>query len=64
MASDPTISSRTWQAVMEEVPKTNQRENQARWLSAIRDKAFDVIHSQPVLPARQFILVEMDRNSF
>jgi hypothetical protein len=59
MASDPTISSRTWQTVMEEIPKTKKIENQARWLSAIRDTAFDSIRNQPVLgtTAEQFLRV-------
>jgi hypothetical protein len=59
MASDPAISSRTWQTVMEEIPKTKKSENQARWLSAIRDMAFDVIRQQPVLgtTAEQFLRV-------
>ena len=49
MASDSTISTRTWQTVMEEIPKTKKGENQARWLSAIRDTAFDPIRNQPLL---------------
>jgi len=59
MASDPGIASRTWQAVMEEIPKTKKGENQARWYSAIRDKAFDSIRQQPVLgtTAEQFLRV-------
>lgn len=59
MASDPTIASRTWQTVMEEIPKTTKGENQARWLSAIRDSAFDSIRNQSVLgtTAEQFLRV-------
>jgi hypothetical protein len=59
MASDPTIASRTWQTVMEEIPKTKKGENQARWLSAIKTKSFDVIRHQPVLgtTAEQFLRV-------
>jgi hypothetical protein len=58
-ASDPAMASRTWQAVMEEIPKTKQGENQARWLMAIRDKSFKNIRQQPVLgtTAEQFIRV-------
>jgi integrase len=58
-ASDPTISTRTWQNVMEEIPKTKTGANQSRWLSAIRDKAFDLIRHQPVLgtTAEQFLRV-------
>ena len=49
MPSDSMISTRTWQTVMEEIPKTKKVENQARWLSAIRDTAFDPIRNQPLL---------------
>ncbi len=59
MASDPGISTRTWQSVMEEIPKTKKGENQARWLSAIKDKALDLIRDEPVLgtTAERFLRV-------
>ena len=59
MASDSAVSSRTWQDVMDEIPKNKKAENQARWLSAIKDKAFDFIRHQSVFgtTAEQFLRV-------
>jgi integrase len=58
-ASDPAISTRTWQTVMEEVCKSKRGETQSRWLAAIKDKAFESIRNQPVLgtTAEQFLRV-------
>lgn len=38
--SDSGVATRTWQHVMEEIPKLKKGETQARWLTAIKDKAF------------------------
>jgi hypothetical protein len=41
--SDEGVATRTWQHVMDEMPKLKKGETQARWLTAIKDKAFDSI---------------------
>lgn len=45
MASDPMVVKRTWQHAMEEIVKTKQGSTQLRWLTAIKDKAFDTLRS-------------------
>src|ERR1041385_2315008 len=59
MASDPAVTTRTWQVVMEEITKTKRGNTQSRWSMAIKDQAFDVIRRQPVLgtTAEQFLRV-------
>ena len=51
-ATDPQISTRTWQYVMEEMVKLKSGETQRRWRVAIKDKAMDPIRSLPVLETR------------
>ena len=51
-ASDPSIATRTWQYVMDEMAKLKTGPTQVRWQRATRDKAFDVIRSLPVLETR------------
>ena len=51
-ASDPSIATRTWQFVMDEMAKLKTGPTQVRWQRATRDKAFDVIRSLPVLETR------------
>ena len=48
-AGDPAAAARTWQYVMDEIPKLKQGETQHRWLTAIKDKAFDSIRNLVVL---------------
>ncbi len=48
-AGDPAGASRTWQYVMDEIPKLKQGETQHRWLTAIRDKALDSVRKLVVL---------------
>src|SRR5258708_10283770 len=40
-AGDPAAAKRTWQHVMEEIPKFKTADTRARWLVAIKDKAFE-----------------------
>src|SRR5690348_7677847 len=42
---DPAGATRTWQHVMDEIPTLKHGNTQARWLSAIKDDAFDTIRS-------------------
>jgi integrase len=52
VASDPAISTRNWQFVMDEMVKLKQDETQRRWKTAIKDKAFDGIRQLPLLETR------------
>jgi integrase len=51
-AGDPAGASRTWQHVMDEIPKLKQDETRHRWLTAIKDKALDSIRELVVLQTR------------
>jgi integrase len=51
-ASDPQISTRTWQYVMDEMVKLKRGETQRRWLVAVKDKEMDIIRNPPVLETR------------
>ena len=46
---DPAAAKRTWQHVMDEIPKLKTGDTQHRWLTAIKDKAFDSIRNMVVL---------------
>ena len=48
-ASDPVGATRTWQHVMDEIPKLKRGDTHRRWLTAIKDKAFDPIRNVVVL---------------
>lgn len=48
-AGDPAAAKRTWQHVMEEIPKLKTGDTQYRWLTAIKDKAFDGLRDLVVL---------------
>jgi len=49
MASDPEVSTRTWQQVMNEIVATKTGSTQLRWLRAVKDKAFDLIRDLSIL---------------
>src|ERR1051326_6869569 len=55
-AGDIPAASRTWQQVMEEIPKMKRSETQIRWLTAIKDKALD--------PLRKLIVLETQAEHF
>ena len=48
-AGDPAAAQRTWQHVMDEIPKLKTGETQHRWLTAIKDKALGSIRNMVVL---------------
>jgi integrase len=48
-AGDPAAAKRTWQQVMDEIPKLKTGETQVRWLTAVKDKAFDSLRHLVVL---------------
>ncbi|MCI0537861.1 MAG: hypothetical protein L0Z50_21820 [Verrucomicrobiales bacterium] len=51
-AGDPAAAHRTWQHVMDEIPKLKQGSTQDRWLAAIADKSFDNIRDLVLLETR------------
>jgi integrase len=51
-ASDPLIVTRSWQNVMDEIPKLKHGNTRSRWLTAIKDDAFDPIRKLVVLETR------------
>ena len=48
-AGDPAGATRTWQHVMDEIPKLKRGNTQYRWLTAVKDKALDSIRNMVVL---------------
>ena len=48
-AGDPAAAKRTWQHVMDEIPKLKTGDTRHRWFTAIKDKAFDSIRDMVVL---------------
>ena len=47
--SDPMVSTRTWQNVLEEIIALKTGPTQARWKSAAKDKAFDLIRDRVLI---------------
>ncbi len=48
-AGDPAGASRTWQHVIDEIPKLKKGNTRSRWLTAIKDKAMDSVRNLLVL---------------
>ena len=48
-AGDPAGATRTWENVMDEIPKLKKGNTRNRWLTAIKDKALDSIRNMVVL---------------
>ncbi|HYG24024.1 MAG TPA: tyrosine-type recombinase/integrase [Verrucomicrobiae bacterium] len=51
-AGDPDAAKRTWQNVMNEIPKFKTGDTHRRWLVAIKDKAFDSIRNLVILETK------------
>lgn len=51
-AGDPAAASRTWQSVMDEILKLKNGNTHTRWVTAIKDKAFDSIRNLVVIETR------------
>src|SRR5580765_1416070 len=47
--SDPMVSERTWQHVLDEIIKLKSGPTQDRWKSAAKDKAFDLIRNRVLI---------------
>jgi integrase len=63
-AGDPAGASRTWDYVMNEIPKLKQGETQRRWLVALKDKAFDGFRNMVILETRpEHLLAVLERGS-
>jgi hypothetical protein len=50
--ADAEVSKRTWQTPMNEIVKLKHGDTRLRWLSAIKDHAFDSIRNLPILQTR------------
>lgn len=50
--SDPEVATRTWVLVMTEMGKLKKGSTLERWLTAVRDSAFDLIRDKPLLETR------------
>lgn len=48
-ATDPEVARRTWQTAMDELTKTKTGNTHHRHLTAMKDKAFDLIRNLPLL---------------
>jgi integrase len=61
-AGDPAAAQRTWQHVMEEIPKLKKGNTRQRWFTAIKDKALDSVRNRVVLEtqAEHFLKVLED----
>lgn len=55
-AGDPAGATRTWQHVMDEIPKLKRDETRRRWVMAIKDRAFD--------PIRDLVILETQAQHF
>ncbi|HUJ11148.1 MAG TPA: tyrosine-type recombinase/integrase [Verrucomicrobiae bacterium] len=63
-AGDPVGASRTWQHVMDEILKLKRGETRSRWLTAIKDKAFDPIRGMLVLETQaEYFLRVLEKGS-
>jgi hypothetical protein len=49
MGSDPLVAKRTWQHVLDEIIQIKSGPTQARWKSAAKDKAFDLIRNRTLI---------------
>jgi hypothetical protein len=47
--SDPTLAMRTWQNVMDAMVPLKTGATQSRWISAMRDTAFDLIRHRKLI---------------
>jgi len=58
-AADPEAAKRTWQAVMDTAIQLAPEKSRSRWVTAVKDKAFNVIRRLPIIQTRsdQFLQV-------
>jgi hypothetical protein len=48
-ATDPEVAKRTWQTAMDELTKTKTGNTRNRHITAMKDRAFDLIRNLPIL---------------
>jgi integrase len=51
-ATDPEVANRKWQTAMDELTKTKSDTTRHRHVTAMKDKAFDIIRNLPILETR------------
>jgi hypothetical protein len=59
--SDPMVSERTWQHVLDEIIKLKTGPTQYRWQSAAKDKAFDLIRNRLLIETQPEHFLEVLR---
>jgi hypothetical protein len=57
--SDPMVSVRTWQHVLEAIIQIKSGPTQARWQSAAKDKAFNLIRTRVLIETQAEHLLEV-----
>lgn len=50
--SDPEVARRTWQNVLDEIPRLKRASTRTRWETAIKDRALDSLRNLTVLETR------------
>jgi hypothetical protein len=60
-ATDSEAAKRTWQFVMDEMTATKRGDTHARHITAMKDKAFDLIRTMPLLETRAEHLLKVLR---
>src|SRR6476646_1376959 len=61
-ASDPMVIARTWQDVMNEIPKLKSGSTRVRWECAIKAEALDSLRKLPLLQTRAEHFLEVLEN--
>jgi len=59
--SDPMVSVRTWQHVLDEIIQIKSGPTQTRWKTAAKDKAFDLIRHQVLIETQAEHLLKVLR---
>ncbi len=60
--TDSGVSTRTWQNAFDAMIASKQEENKTRWLTAAKDKAFDLIRDQIIIETQGETLLKVLRN--
>src|SRR5947207_11571350 len=61
--SDPMVTQRTWQHVLDEIVKLKSGPTQYRWQTATKDKAFDLIRNRLLIETQAEHLLEVLKKS-
>src|SRR5215831_14483066 len=60
--SDPMVSQRNWQHVLDEIIKLKEGTTRDRWITAAKDKAFDLIRKRVLIETQAEHLLEVMKN--